>query len=529
MAEPLATGRKTKVPSTAAVGSKFDRYKPEEEKEVRKLDIKEDEVLKQLKAVWKKFEAPVTTLDQDHENAVKQLRGVCYSAKDVENFSIALAEFQDERYFSYKAGVFLSALINNGKDSDYVIHTQHLKEVSELGYKNTKKIVVNGHVCGPGPFMEGGTIIVNGNAGPDVGAFMRGGTIIVNGNAGDKVGDGMLGGEIHIEGHYKKLSYIYGGKIYHKGVLVAQVREADSEQTETQFRLPKLEVAKHFGAYGPETERDVRKIDVHPDEVLEQLKKAWQEGAPKCAASEKWKYDEFTSIVKSLNYSAKDVENFTIVLSEFQEWEFFPGNAGLFLSALINNGSDSDYILPIAHLPRLNLLAFKNCKNITVLGDIGPDFAAMMTAGKITIKGDAGDCLGSCMKGGEMTVEGNAGDNVGDDMTDGTILVKGNAEHFTGGGMTGGKITIEGNAGEALGSTMKGGSILVKGNVRSVYGIMGGRIVIEGNTCCEGLSMPEMYGGELHINGEIIFGLRDLEGWVKEGKIYHKGKLIVDK
>jgi formylmethanofuran dehydrogenase subunit C len=50
---------------------------------------------------------------------------------------------------------------------------------------------------------------------------MEGGKIIVNGNAGEKVGDFMNSGEIRIEGEYESLTdYIKGGKIYHKRKLI---------------------------------------------------------------------------------------------------------------------------------------------------------------------------------------------------------------------------------------------------------------------------------------------------------------------
>ena len=281
MSENITTKRKIRVKPVVAASSKFSRYKPEEEKEVRKVSVAKDQVLEQLIAAWKKTDYDDTDRPYDvYKKASKQIKRISYSAKDVEKFSVALVEFQDEERFYEKAGLFLSALINKGKDTEYVIHTQHLsQEVHNLGYLNTKNLVVNGD-AGPeagahmkkgnltvngnagdwmGEVMKGGTITVNGNAGKGVGKFMRGGsitvngnanievggwmkdgTITVNGNAGDDVGcamedgiitvkgdagklvgDGMRGGAIHVEGHYEKLGGgIKGGKIYHKGVLI---------------------------------------------------------------------------------------------------------------------------------------------------------------------------------------------------------------------------------------------------------------------------------------------------------------------
>ena len=261
--------RERKVPDALALGSKFDNYKPEEEKEVRNVEVKEHEVLKQLKDAWGRHKAtslitPHRPPSYGYEQALETVRNLSYSAADVEKFSLVLAEFQDEENFPNRAGAFLSALINNGKDTDYIIHTQHLgKKIHSIGRANTKRITVNGAVgntigsemksgsitvngdvgyavgeameCGKitvngdagygvGWGMEGGIIIVNGNAGDEVGGAMSGGSITVNGTAGVRAGETMKNGQIHLEGKYESLaSNIKGGKIYHKGKLIKDI------------------------------------------------------------------------------------------------------------------------------------------------------------------------------------------------------------------------------------------------------------------------------------------------------------------
>ena len=245
----LTPAKRPTHPAVLALAGRFGKYKPEEEKEVRKIDVKEDKVLKQLKAAWRKFKhigpPNLRRIEEIYEypyrHALKQVKGIRYSARDVESFTLALIGFQREKNFSEKAGYFLSALINNCRDTDYVVHTQHLvKEINYLGFKNTKNVVVNGNIghsigkcmkrgsitlncdvgervgwdmkggtitvngnadvelgCG----MEGGTIIVNGNAGYSLGFAMRGGIIILNGNADSRVGEGMEGGTIVVNGN----------------------------------------------------------------------------------------------------------------------------------------------------------------------------------------------------------------------------------------------------------------------------------------------------------------------------------------
>lgn len=232
------------ITSELAAGKRFGKFAPEKEKAVRVPNVKEDKALQMLKEAWKGY-----NYDRfNYDVALGAIGKLEYSAKDVEKFSIALIGLQNEEHFSQKlhffqkAGLFLSALINNCKDTDFVIHTQHLiKGIGELGLMNTKNIIVNGNAGdNVGQEMEGGSIMINGNVGKTAGNFMRGGSITVNGdadqylgfymqsgtitvtgNAGEDVGLSMKGGEIHLLGDYESISNdIEGGKIYHKGKLI---------------------------------------------------------------------------------------------------------------------------------------------------------------------------------------------------------------------------------------------------------------------------------------------------------------------
>ena len=221
----LASVRIDRVPLVVAVSGRFGKYRPEEERDVRKVAVEKDQVLEQLKAAWKRYDCDVCKFlpKELYQIALKQVKGLVYSAKDVEKFSLALAEFQDEEWFSLKAGYFLSALINNGRESEYTIHTRHLgQKIDELGHGNTKNITVNGDVGRTvGHEMKGGTIHVEGDMDGNAGWAMEGGTIILEGNAGPAVRWLMAGGEIHLNGGYKSISKDPdGGKIYHKGKLI---------------------------------------------------------------------------------------------------------------------------------------------------------------------------------------------------------------------------------------------------------------------------------------------------------------------
>lgn len=238
-------------------------YAPETEKKFRNLAVKEDETLKKLKDAYRKLEYQGD--GEEYNTAVSLIYCIKYSSEDVTNFSIALAEFQEDGFYNYRAGLLLSALVNESKEDNFMIITEHLgQRIDKLGHHNKKNLVIQGNTGGSvGEWMESGTvtvqgdvgrwvginmkdgritiqgnagygvgcsmeagkIIVKGNAGADVGRYMKGGTIIVKGNAGDNVGFEMEGGKIHLEGKYGSF---YGPKrgeiprIYHKGRLIVK-------------------------------------------------------------------------------------------------------------------------------------------------------------------------------------------------------------------------------------------------------------------------------------------------------------------
>jgi hypothetical protein len=238
MAGGILTVRRNPTDASAlAIGGKFKRFGPEKERAVGKAEIKEDETLKQLKDIYAWLRQPaICKLDCDVVPiALDALKGVAYSAADVADFSIALAEFQEDN-FSFYAGRFLSALIANGKDEEFIIPTMHLSVPLEgLGTGNTKRIIVEGpggvalgyemrsgsievrgdvdHWCGQG--MDGGSIAVYGNAGGAAGLCMSGGTITILGDAGGEVGTSMRGGLIIVKGNVteKAGAYMHGGTI----------------------------------------------------------------------------------------------------------------------------------------------------------------------------------------------------------------------------------------------------------------------------------------------------------------------------
>jgi hypothetical protein len=190
------------------INDQFKHYKPEQEKRVRQIEIKKDTVLEKLVEAYKRYRNTKYKFGDVHEyrGALGIVRGLEYSAKDVTEFSIAMAAFQEEQNFTTRAGFFLSALINSSKEMEFIIITEHMGSIPNLlGYRNTRNITIRG------------------DAGFETGALMWRGTLTIEGNADANIGDGLRGGTINIKGNHEGLGpTAFGGDIYCKGNLVVK-------------------------------------------------------------------------------------------------------------------------------------------------------------------------------------------------------------------------------------------------------------------------------------------------------------------
>ncbi|MCX8163109.1 MAG: hypothetical protein N3D10_00970 [Candidatus Micrarchaeota archaeon] len=144
------------------------------------------------------------SLDYYYNKALNSIKSLEYTSIDVQKFCFELKNFENQADdFKVKAGLFLSALINQSKEQKFLLDTTALSsKIHYLGYSNTKEIVVNG------------------NVGNNLGSNMEKGKITVYGNAGTNVGYLMKGGEIYIEGQYQSIYPYLLGKVYHKNQLI---------------------------------------------------------------------------------------------------------------------------------------------------------------------------------------------------------------------------------------------------------------------------------------------------------------------
>jgi formylmethanofuran dehydrogenase subunit C len=305
-----------------------------------------------------------------------------------------------------------------------------------------------------------------------------------------------------------------------------------------------LSASKRFGRYKDEKEKAVRKASAQESEALAGMRKAF--GAvsrPPLFEDTSASYHTALKAVAAMeaDYSAEDVERFSLMLGEFQDEENFMERAGLLLSALMNNGKDGNYTIHTQHLEGINFLGYRNTKRVVVEGDVGNDAGTRMKEGELIIRGDGGLGVGFQMHGGSILVEGDADENLGMEMTEGEINVKGTAGDGAGYNMKGGLITIWKDAGELAGNLMEGGKILIHGNARKGAGteLKGGVIVVKknahallGNTMYGGTIVVEgnastkvgkyMRGGEIHIEGRC----KSVSSKRYGGDVYVQGRIV---
>ena len=131
-----------------------------------------------------------------------------YTSSDISSFLILLKSREHEYPHISDSGLFISALINknynkNKSKERYTIPVLHFdKKIDFLCYENNGATVyitgsVGSHTC---MRMRYGKVIIDGDAGFDLGEQMQGGIIYLKGiNEPASVGDLMTGGTIYID------------------------------------------------------------------------------------------------------------------------------------------------------------------------------------------------------------------------------------------------------------------------------------------------------------------------------------------
>jgi formylmethanofuran dehydrogenase subunit C len=236
-----------------------------------------------------------------------------------------------------------------------------------------------------------------------------------------------------------------------------------------------------FGRYTVETEQPIRKARVRKNKA-ELLVKGYKALArfmgsanprvPEMARA--GSYEEALRIASSLKYTSRDIEAFMLSQAELLDRIGRTRCLGLFLSALVELGNETDYVLHTRHLHyeggNLESIGYRNRKNLVINGDAGDGLGSFMSGGSIILRGDAGGYAGLQMGGGRIIIEGSAGEGTGTKMKDGSIIIRGDAGEYIGNEMEGGRIQVDGIADSYIGELMKGGRIHLNGDFGYITG-----------------------------------------------------------
>jgi hypothetical protein len=213
------------ISSMTAASSRFKGLRPELEQQVRKTDVQTDQMQETLCSKWKEFKGLSRYDWDDYPKAVKILDGVDATPKDVETFSLALSQFEGENCFHRKAGLFLSALMNQSSHDGFIIHVSHLKEnLDFLGYRNEKRVTIKGNAGHhTGENMKKGSILVEGSSGIMTCYAMESGYVHIMGSVDSGSAGRIAGGAFIVDGdaasnnQYALADEMSGGVVWIKG------------------------------------------------------------------------------------------------------------------------------------------------------------------------------------------------------------------------------------------------------------------------------------------------------------------------
>jgi hypothetical protein len=215
--------RKPKGVHPRSAGGKFGRYKDISERASREARVGESPGAARLVRHWERFcriahairgwdGADISPGAFHYNLALGYLGGIDIRPRQIEAFSVALSASADMERFGIPGGIHLSAPINTGRSGNYSLWTSgYISQLESLGHRNRKSIVVHGdagHYSFEG--MESGEVLVEGEVTDSAGENMSGGVL-------------RMGGALLIEHAIAgfEAGPVSGGKIYHKGALMA--------------------------------------------------------------------------------------------------------------------------------------------------------------------------------------------------------------------------------------------------------------------------------------------------------------------
>jgi len=222
-----------------------------------------------------------------------------------------------------------------------------------------------------------------------------------------------------------------------------------------------------LGSLGGEQEHNKRELELEEDSVLVEMCKGFEASLRENKTCESLgdMFMKCCGCVEPIEYCARDVEQFSLALEQYQSEDGFPYWAGMYLSALINHCQNKYIPITTTHLEDLYSIGFMNeGRTLVITGDGGFNLGSYMSAGRIVVTGDVADHVGDEIIGGEIHIQGSAGNFLGDRMRGGKIVVNKDAGKGLGRWMSDGEIVVQGSAGYNVGDSISGGEIRVEGD-----------------------------------------------------------------
>jgi formylmethanofuran dehydrogenase subunit C len=175
------------------------------------------EKLKELLQAWRDFVFDSSDIEGTYNRMFEAAMVLQHGSAEVEAFSRGMHRLEKRPQFLTRAGIFLSALINSGREIFYRVDLTRMGAANKLGYRNCKKVRAVGNV-GAHAGVESdptGVLMVDGNAGYGAGAWSSG-TLVIRDNAGDMLGLGAQAGQVEAFGSAGKYTghLLNGGHVY---------------------------------------------------------------------------------------------------------------------------------------------------------------------------------------------------------------------------------------------------------------------------------------------------------------------------
>lgn len=202
---------KTGGDNSALVASRFRGFKPEDEKHVRNEQVQTESTLKRLLVAWYSFQAqmPSNDLNRAYSLAIKSMGDIRATSQDLEEFLGHIRQISkgkpvaDELSDEVVAlGLFISAIVNTGKENAYTIDLHGLPVPELLGYMNSKSLMVLGDTGDACAMENSGEIVVLGDVHGSFAHMQRSGTSVLVGDCED-VGTMLEGGKVILYGSIK--------------------------------------------------------------------------------------------------------------------------------------------------------------------------------------------------------------------------------------------------------------------------------------------------------------------------------------